>query len=265
MTTARAVVIGAGVGGLAAAAGLRLAGWDVTVCERASSLEPIGAALALAPNGLRALDTIGAGDGLRSLAVPQEVGIRRSDGRWLMRSATGRMISDRFGDRSSAAPDGRNRRAGVLPPRRGDFADHRGDIGRAGRECPAGRDGGAGSHHGGRPGCRPRGGGRRDRLRNALGAVSGHPGLRYAGFTTWRLLTGPVTGSFPMAESWGRGTVFGVMPLSGGRVYCYAAAPGRARRAGRRRTRRVGQAVRHVARADPGAAGGQPTAGRPPP
>ena len=98
MTTARAVVIGAGVGGLAAAAGLRLAGWDVTVCERASSLEPIGAALALAPNGLRALDTIGAGDGLRGLAVPQEVGIRRSDGRWLMRSATGRMVSDRFGD-----------------------------------------------------------------------------------------------------------------------------------------------------------------------
>jgi 2-polyprenyl-6-methoxyphenol hydroxylase-like FAD-dependent oxidoreductase len=27
-----------------------------------------------------------------------------------------------------------------------------------------------------------------------------------------------------MAESWGRGTVFGVMPLSDGRVYCYAAA-----------------------------------------
>jgi 2-polyprenyl-6-methoxyphenol hydroxylase-like FAD-dependent oxidoreductase len=53
----------------------------------------------------------------------------------------------------------------------------------------------------------------------------GHPGLRYAGFTTWRLLTGPVTGHVPMAESWGRGTVFGVMPLAGGRVYCYAAAP----------------------------------------
>ena len=53
----------------------------------------------------------------------------------------------------------------------------------------------------------------------------GHPGLRYAGFTTWRLLTGPVTGQVPMAESWGNGTVFGVMPLSDGRVYCYAAAP----------------------------------------
>ena len=53
----------------------------------------------------------------------------------------------------------------------------------------------------------------------------GHPGLRYAGFTTWRLLTGPVTGQVPMAESWGSGTVFGIMPLSDGRVYCYAAAP----------------------------------------
>src|SRR5579875_1794696 len=53
----------------------------------------------------------------------------------------------------------------------------------------------------------------------------GHPGLRYARFTAWRLLTGPVTGQVPMAESWGYGTVIGVMPLSDRRVYCYAAAP----------------------------------------
>src|SRR5580658_6740868 len=95
---ARAVVIGAGIGGLAAAAGLCAAGWDVTACERAASLEPVGAGLALAPNGLRALDVLGAGDALRKLAVSQELGIRRSDGRWLVRSTTGRMISDRFGD-----------------------------------------------------------------------------------------------------------------------------------------------------------------------
>ncbi len=98
MTRARAVVIGAGIGGLASAAGLCAAGWEVTACERAASLEPVGAALALAPNGLRALDVFGAGDALRALAVPQELGIRRPDGRWLMRSTTGRMISDRFGD-----------------------------------------------------------------------------------------------------------------------------------------------------------------------
>jgi 2-polyprenyl-6-methoxyphenol hydroxylase-like FAD-dependent oxidoreductase len=53
----------------------------------------------------------------------------------------------------------------------------------------------------------------------------GHPGPRYTGLTAWRLLTGAVTGPVPMAESWGRGTVFGVMPLADGRVYCYATAP----------------------------------------
>jgi len=220
-------VIGAGIGGLAAAAGLRLAGWHVTVCERAASLEPVGAALALAPNGLRALDAIGAGDGLRGLAIPQEVGIRRSDGRWLMRSTTGRMISDRFGDPvillprtavidalaaclpggvlflatevTLVEPGGKAGQGGTSAAR---VATTAGELD---ADLVVAADGiGSGT----RPALFP-----------------GHPGLRYAGFTTWRLLTDPATGQFPMAESWGRGTVFGVMPLSDGRVYCYAAAP----------------------------------------
>jgi 2-polyprenyl-6-methoxyphenol hydroxylase-like FAD-dependent oxidoreductase len=66
---ARAVVIGAGIGGLAAAAGLRSAGWDVTACERAAALEPVGAGLSLGPNGLRALDVVGAGDALRAMRI----------------------------------------------------------------------------------------------------------------------------------------------------------------------------------------------------
>ncbi len=203
MTRARAVVIGAGIGGLAAAAGLRLAGWHVTVCERAASLEPVGAALALAPNGLRALDAIRAGDGLRGLAVPQEVGIRRSDGRWLMRSTTGRMISDRFGDRvillrrtavidalaaclpdgmlflatevTSVEPGGKAGQGGTAAAR---VATTAGELD---ADLVVAADGiGSGT-------------------RSVL--FPGHPGLRYAGFTTWRLLTGPVTGQFPMAES----------------------------------------------------------------
>ena len=94
----RAVIIGAGIGGLAAAAGLHAAGWDVTAYERAASLEPVGAGLALAPNGLRALDVFGAGDAVRAHAIGQEIGIRRPDGRWLLRSSTERMVTDRFGD-----------------------------------------------------------------------------------------------------------------------------------------------------------------------
>src|ERR1700728_2109448 len=97
-SAARAVVIGAGIGGLAAAAGLPAAGWDVTVCERAAALEPVGAGLALAPNGLRALDVIGIGDAVRAHAVPQEMGIRAPGGRWLLRGNTEHMVRTRFGD-----------------------------------------------------------------------------------------------------------------------------------------------------------------------
>ena len=215
------MVIGAGIGGLAAAAGLCAAGWDVTACERAGSLEPVGVALALAPNGLRALDAIGAGDALRALAVPQELGIRRCDGRWLMRSTTGRMVSDRFGDPVILLP-----RAAVIDAL---AARVPGGVLSLATEVTS-------VEFGGKAAARvATTAGELDAdlvvAADGIGSASrsalfpGHPGLRYAGFTTWRLLTGPVTGQVPMAESWGRGTVFGVMPLSGGRVYCYAAAP----------------------------------------
>jgi 2-polyprenyl-6-methoxyphenol hydroxylase-like FAD-dependent oxidoreductase len=221
------VVIGAGIGGLAAAAGLCSAGWDVTACERAASLEPTGAGLALAPNGLRALDAICAGDALRALAVPQELGIRRSDGRWLIRSTTGQMVPDRFGDPVILLPlaaviDALAARipAGVLC------------LATQVTSVEPGRKAGPGGNTAARV-VTTAGDLDADLVVAADGIGSatrlalfpGHPGLRYAGFTTWRLLTGPVTGPVPMAESWGNGTVFGVMPLSDGRVYCYAAAP----------------------------------------
>ena len=215
------MVIGAGIGGLAAAAGLCAAGWDVTACERAGSLEPVGVALALAPNGLRALDAIGAGDALRALAVPQELGIRRCDGRWLMRSTSGRMVSDRFGDPVILLP-----RAAVVDAL---AARVPGGVLCLATEVTSVESGGKAAARVATTA------GELDAdlvvAADGIGSASrsalfpGHPGLRYAGFTTWRLLTGPVTGQVPMAESWGRGTVFGVMPLSGGRVYCYAAAP----------------------------------------
>lgn len=221
MRRARAVVIGAGIGGLAAAAGLCAAGWDVTACERAASLEPVGAGLALAPNGLRALDVLGAGDTLRKLAVPQEPGVRRADGRWLARSASGRMISDRFGDPVILLP-----RAAVVDAL---AARLPGGVLSLSTEVMSVAPGGNAAARV----TSTAGELEADLIVAADGIGSatratlfpGHPGLRYAGFTTWRLLTGPVSGPLPMAESWGRGTVFGVMPLSGGRVYCYAAAP----------------------------------------
>lgn len=79
-----AVVVGAGIGGLAAAIGLRLAGWEVTVVERAPVLADVGAGISLHANGIRALDALGVG--LGAAARPQyEGGTRSPDGGWLAR------------------------------------------------------------------------------------------------------------------------------------------------------------------------------------
>ncbi len=53
-----AIVIGAGIGGLAAACALRKQGIDVQVYEKAKQLLPVGAGLTLFPNGLNTLEAI---------------------------------------------------------------------------------------------------------------------------------------------------------------------------------------------------------------
>ncbi|WP_299533774.1 NAD(P)/FAD-dependent oxidoreductase [uncultured Streptomyces sp.] len=65
-----AVVVGAGVGGLATAAGLRRAGWSVTVLERRTALERYGTAFGIHPTAQAALDRLGAGEEFRAKAVP---------------------------------------------------------------------------------------------------------------------------------------------------------------------------------------------------
>jgi 2-polyprenyl-6-methoxyphenol hydroxylase-like FAD-dependent oxidoreductase len=81
-----AVVVGAGVGGLAAAGALARTGWSVTLIERAARVRPARAALLLWPNGVRALQALGLGAGLDAIATPvPATGIRRPDGGWLLR------------------------------------------------------------------------------------------------------------------------------------------------------------------------------------
>ncbi|MGV9345564.1 FAD-dependent monooxygenase [Streptomyces spiralis] len=81
-----AVVVGGGIGGLAAAIGLRQAGWEATVLERARELADVGAGISLHANGMRALDALGVGDAVRAAARPQYTGgTRTPDGGWLAR------------------------------------------------------------------------------------------------------------------------------------------------------------------------------------
>ncbi|NED51639.1 NAD(P)-binding protein, partial [Micromonospora aurantiaca] len=82
-----AVVVGAGLGGMAAAGVLARSGWQVTLLERADRVRPEATAVVLWPNGVRALRALGLGDGLDAIATPlPDGGVRRPDGHWLVQA-----------------------------------------------------------------------------------------------------------------------------------------------------------------------------------
>ncbi|MEM9700843.1 MAG: FAD-dependent monooxygenase [Planctomycetota bacterium] len=63
-------IVGAGIGGLAAALALRRVGADVTVYERAPELTEVGAGISLWANALRALEQIGVRAEVEALCLP---------------------------------------------------------------------------------------------------------------------------------------------------------------------------------------------------
>ena len=219
-----AIVVGAGIGGLATAVALARAGLEVQVLERAPALTEVGAGLSLWPNALRALDALGLGDAVRDAGVAQATGgLRRPDGRWLARSDTAEM-SRRFGDvvllartdlldvlraavpagvvRTGVEVTGVAQRAGAVVVR------HAAGIETA--DLVVGADG----------------------LRSVVRRITmpGAASPEYAGYVAYRLLTPPLPAAVGEgAETWGRGVRFGYVPLRDGRVYCFAAvtAPSR--------------------------------------
>ncbi|MFJ2025641.1 FAD-dependent monooxygenase [Streptomyces sp. NPDC087897] len=96
-TVRRAVVVGAGIGGLTAAVALHRRGWRVTVCERAPEPSATGAGIVLAPNALLAFEAIGF-DVVRAAgtALPAAMGLRRPGGGWLHRADTAALAA-RYG------------------------------------------------------------------------------------------------------------------------------------------------------------------------
>lgn len=77
----KALMIGGGIAGLAAAITLRKAGWNVTVKERAPQFSEVGLGFIILPNGLEALDQVGAGEYVRQQGkMIHEAIIRTPDG-----------------------------------------------------------------------------------------------------------------------------------------------------------------------------------------
>jgi salicylate hydroxylase len=67
-TPLRCVIVGAGLGGLSAAIGLRRVGHEVVVLEQAPELGEVGAGIQMAPNASRLLGAWGVVDAFRPVA-----------------------------------------------------------------------------------------------------------------------------------------------------------------------------------------------------
>ena len=220
----RAVVVGAGIGGLTAAVALRRVGFDVAVYERADALREVGAGISLWANAFRALDHLGAGDAVRAVTLP----MARSG----FRVRAGRRVVARYRAADFDRPGAARPFVGLC---------HRAELVAALASLLP-----AGTLRFGQPfaGCDDSG--RRVRLRFAGGATDeadvlvGADGLnsavgrhlfgerppRYAGYTCWRGIAPRPAAVEPgdLAEWWGRGQRFGICTLPGDRVYWFGVA-----------------------------------------
>ena len=208
----RALVVGGGIGGLAAGIALRRVGLEVVVVEQARTLEAVGAGLGLAANAVQALERIGITDAIRARAQGAErlvalkpngdaivdlpldgremFGVHRADLQEVLVTALGEQslwlgtacsgFSDE-GDRVTVTLDGGEQLEGDLLV----AAD-----------------------------------GIRSKSRAWL-IGDGPP--EYAGYTGWRAVTQFEDPSLRgrMTETWGRGVRFGLIPIGGGRLYWF--------------------------------------------
>jgi salicylate hydroxylase len=95
----RAIVVGAGIGGLAATLSLRAAGHEVTLVERTRRFTEIGAGVQLAPNATRVLRRLDLLDTVAARAAhPTRLTFRTwSDGTEIVRYVLGPEVEDEFG------------------------------------------------------------------------------------------------------------------------------------------------------------------------
>lgn len=75
----RVAIIGAGIGGLAAARALAMRGAHVSVYEQAPEITEVGAGLQISPNGMKVLDALGLGEGLRDSGAPEAAAVCLKD------------------------------------------------------------------------------------------------------------------------------------------------------------------------------------------
>ncbi|MFW6187630.1 MAG: FAD-dependent monooxygenase, partial [Actinomycetota bacterium] len=219
------LVVGGGIGGLAAAVALSGAGRRPLVLERADDVAPVGAGISLWPNAVHCLYRLGLAEALAGLPPVPAVGTIRTRRGDPLAAIDPQAVADRFGApllvlhrarlhellvdrlppdalRLGAAVGGIEQDAGGVVARLAD--------GRALRaEALVGADG-IGS--------------------TVRAHVLGDGPPCYAGYTAWRGVVdlsaaGLTAADLPIGELWGPGAVFGLVPLADGRLYWFGTRP----------------------------------------
>src|SRR5262245_57813212 len=90
----RAIIIGGGIGGVAAAIGLERIGCEVAVYEQAPEIREVGAGITLWSNATKALQKLGADRDVLALSVPLSRG--------QVRTWRGKKLADMTTDKLSA-------------------------------------------------------------------------------------------------------------------------------------------------------------------
>ena len=229
MSGRTALVVGAGIGGLAAACALARAGWRVTVYEQARVLREVGAGLSIAPNAVRALEWLGFGPELRAKAQGQGIGVKTRSGRWMVR-LTGADLEQRYGNPMFAMHRADLHR--MLLDGAGSVTVHTGHQAIGVTTGPTGAQVGFTSDRGPVTAAADlvvAADGVHSRIRAAL--FPQHPGAAYAGYVCWRGIApadiGRRLAQPPVwTDTWGRGVRFGTAMLADGRVFWYGSVAG---------------------------------------
>ncbi|MFD1213499.1 FAD-dependent monooxygenase [Arthrobacter sp. GCM10027362] len=213
-----AIIVGAGIGGLATALALQSTGWKVHVIERSGSAAAPGNGLSIWPNGTAALERLGLREAFDRISLPVRGGALDLDGRPILELDQPEVL-DRYGRsvRTVHRADLTALLAGALAVN----TVHRGLA--VARFEPDARTSTVVLENRGQQSA--------DLVVGADGLYSlvrrtliGGSAPRSAGITAFRAVCpapGPDAAALPWGETWGPGAVFGISPLKGNRIYWY--------------------------------------------